>query len=183
MNISRRAWFGAGVISGFGALLLVTVAMHLTLPPTFHSERIEWVEFDDVADAGCPGDQISFRTAIRIIGMEGGGTLWISRTFRRANDNAEVEALKNDPRVIDLLSQYRSELIGDTAVPQINGAMLLVNIVPGGERRMAIDLDSEFTIPELPPGKYERVLIAGQVYVHTIHAVNVHPFTVLDTCE
>ena len=69
---------------------------------------------------------------------------------------------------------------GDTAIPgRMPSAALVTNPTP----RLLYDTDPKFTIPDLPPGEYARVLAIGTLSEDSEPAIVLFPYTIRDDCN
>ena len=122
-------------------------------PVTIQDPIVEWIRTDYRHVTGCPGD----------------------------TNRYTIEMKVNKPAILFVaVSQLRGEPLNDTAKGSLLGD-LFVTVIPTA--RELVDHDAVWTIPDLPPGDYERVVGAGTLSEPSIPAIRIQTFTIRGDCE
>lgn len=127
----------------------------------------------------CPGDVLTYTAVVKV---EEAGTLEIYPTIRRANDNAQVLALAADPKVAALVEELKAPLVGDTVIPARAGDAFRTAFTEDELPATLQDPEARFVVPDLPPGRYQRILTAALANRNAIEAMRVQLFEIGDDC-
>lgn len=147
-----------------GALAYVSAALsilwiQLTISPPPGAPPVEWLAVDPwPTEPLCPGDSVNYATVIRI--NEPGG-LYIYTATRRAGNHPAIEAARLDPDVQAVLQDARLPLAGDTVIPARADSIFRTGFMDDEVPTVIVDLDNLFVVPDLPPGMYDRISVAG----------------------
>lgn len=171
--------------------LLIGVGVNLLMPPRVSPTPIEWIQTDYLPQDVCPGDLIEYDLILKI--SQPGG-LYVYPSYRRGVNHPGIVALRDTDGAAALMEEHDAYIVGDTAVGARNGDVFLTGFSEEDfkdqdgrhiDSILLYDLDVMFTVPELTPGPYIRVLVAGMYGVSSRPVMRVQRFTVLsvDVCN
>lgn len=164
----------SAVAYSLAALSLIWIQMVIAPPPS--PEPVQWMMTAPwPANPVCPGDAIHYAVAIRV--NEPGG-LYIYSAIRRAPDHPEILAAATQSR--NIAAAMGATLAGDTVIPA--QAIFRTAFTPGEIPAAIVDLDNEFIVPDLPPGRYVRVTVAGLDGRNARQATRAQVFEVGSSC-
>lgn len=163
-----------GIFVGF-VLAAFTVIVIVSVRPD--PSPVEWLEYSSIDGEHCPGDVIPYRVVMRI---DKAGPVFATSSILRADDNAEVEAYRNDPWVQAWSQRTGLSVAGDTVVGQSISNIFVTVVAQSGV--LFVDKDFSFTVPDLPPGRYVRNVAAGMFSHRSEVTIRSQPFTVADNC-
>lgn len=172
--MSSRAetlWY---VFVGFAIAALAVIVIAAAGPD---NAPVEWLEYTSIDGVHCPGDVVPYSVVLRI---DKAGPVYATSSIMRADDNAEVEANRQDPWAADWSAKTGLPIAGDTIKGQQLGDVFITVIDKAGV--LFVDRDFSFTVPDLPPGKYVRNVAAGMYGVDGTTTIRSQPFTVGDNC-
>ena len=173
-------WFAIGVVSG----LLFSLAITAFISPRISPPPLEWVldTYDPVV--ACPGDQIDYTLGILI---KRPGSLYVVDSINRSDESSSVVAVSQSPVAVSLANKYNAPIVGDTVQFRRWGEIAVLVVAEeqfeDSDQVLRIDLDSSFTVPDLPPGKYSRVLAAGPVSIPAREAIRSQDFEIMEGCK
>ena len=138
------------------AMIGVSVAVFISeaIPDRPQPPAVEFLTTDFETVEACPGERIPFDTVIRISHPV---VLFVATSHLRGH-GAD----------------------GDTAKLARLGDIAAL-IIPTA--RTITDEDSAFTVPDLPPGDYTRVLAAGTLSEDSDPAIRLFPYTIPNDCN
>ena len=159
------------------ALSLVWIQMTISPPP--YAPAVQWYQSTPWPDRPlCPGEVIRYNSTTRI--NEAGG-LYIYSAIRRAADHPDVLAVQQQaPDVWAAAVAIGGQIVGDTVIPAQN--VFRTAFLPDEIPAVVTDLDTAFTVPDLPPGPYVRVTVAGIEGRNARQATHAQPFTIAEDC-
>jgi hypothetical protein len=134
-------------------LLAALMIYAAMLPSQTQPSVVEWMEDTYSPVVGCPGDEVAYTLRLRV----------------------------SKPAVLFVaVAQLRGGEEGDTIQGNQMG-QLFTTIIPSA--RTITDNDAVWTIPDLPPGDYVRVVAAGTLTEPSQPAIRLQPYTIVEGCQ
>lgn len=155
------------------AIAIILAQIILAQPP------VRWTYLEPLPTAPlCPGAVIDYR-----IGMEvnRAGILYVIPAIRRAADHPAVIVAASDARA-QAGNRRGLPTIGDTAAGVLGSNVFYTAFAPDEVPGYLVDIDTSLTIPDLPPGPYNRIVAAGLSQSLARPAIRVQRFTIAEDC-
>ncbi len=142
-----------GILLIFIVGLSVMVALTIWSPARIQPPVVNWTKDNYEPVDGCPGDVVAYSLEMQV----------------------------NEPAILFVASAVlRDGPMGDTVSGSRSGEMF-VTVIP--TPREIVDEDARWTIPNLPPGSYVRVVAAGTLSEPSEPAIRLQPFTIIEGCS
>jgi len=163
----------------FAALSLIYIQMYVAPPPG--NQPIQWLISEPLPDRPlCPGETINYMTVVQV--NEPGG-LYIYTSVRRAVTHPDVVAKMDDPQVAAVLAEVGLPLAGDTIIPARADSIFRTGFSLVETPTVIVDAETTFVVPDLPPGPYQRMSVAGLDGRNSLSSVRVQEFRIGDDCR
>lgn len=170
-------WFYASM--GFFVGMSVAVGLISMSPSRPANSPVTWFPLEKDSFVVCPGEIINMPLTIGITRKVG---LDIGVTYLRSYPtSAAIMAVESNPNLQKFMESYGLPLDGDTVQGQRRESVLRTAIP---SKRIIVDPDAQWVVPDFPPGQYSRVVWAAVVGENVRPQMMEIKFTVRDhaTC-